>query len=167
MPEDYEAHIDAPASSSHEPASKPRWKVVPVFIFTSGATAPCRKRFGAAILRAKNDGDLITADHEVSAEDVNLETIIDMQSWCRIWPPNGSSRVRAKEKLPREQKRAYETSWSRRGNPESFTLTSPQNLAKLVKIYPGIIVRQKFTVQRQMVLPKKWYAEDEKMGGFY
>ena len=31
-----------------------------------------------------------------SVKDVNLETIIDMQSWCRIWPPNGSSRIRAK-----------------------------------------------------------------------
>ena len=25
-------------------------------------------------------------------QKVNLETIIDMQSWCRTWPPNGSSR---------------------------------------------------------------------------
>ena len=32
---------------------------------------------------------------------VNLETIIDMQSWCRTWPPNGSSRIRAKQKLLR------------------------------------------------------------------
>ena len=36
---------------------------------------------------------------------VNLETIIDMQSWCRAWPPNGSSRIRAKQKL-------QETQWS-------------------------------------------------------
>ena len=38
-------------------------------------------------------------------KDVNLETIIDMQSWCKTWPPNGSSRIRAKSKLhkkPRE-----------------------------------------------------------------
>ena len=26
---------------------------------------------------------------------VNLETITDMQSWCRTWPSNGSSRIRA------------------------------------------------------------------------
>ena len=30
---------------------------------------------------------------------VNLETIIDMQSWCRTWPPSGSSRIRARQKL--------------------------------------------------------------------
>ena len=28
---------------------------------------------------------------------VNLETFTDMQSWCRTWPPNGSSRIRAKQ----------------------------------------------------------------------
>ena len=29
----------------------------------------------------------------------NLETIIDMQSWCRTWPPNGSRHIRAKPQL--------------------------------------------------------------------
>ena len=28
---------------------------------------------------------------------VNLETITDMQSWCRTWPPNGPSHFRAKQ----------------------------------------------------------------------
>ena len=37
---------------------------------------------------------------------VNLETIIDMQSWCRTWPPNGSSRIRVKQKLLRKPRRA-------------------------------------------------------------
>ena len=32
---------------------------------------------------------------------MNLETIIDMQVWCRTWPPNGSSLIRAKQKLRR------------------------------------------------------------------
>ena len=30
---------------------------------------------------------------------VNLETIIDMQSWCRTWPPSGSSHIRVCEDL--------------------------------------------------------------------
>ena len=34
----------------------------------------------------------------------NLETIIEMHSWCRTWPPNGSSRIRAKPKLLRKRK---------------------------------------------------------------
>ena len=37
-----------------------------------------------------------------SVKVVNLETIIDMQSWCRTLPPNGSSRIRAKQKLLRK-----------------------------------------------------------------
>ena len=37
-------------------------------------------------------------------KDVNLETIIDMQSWCGTWPPNESSHIRAKQKLLRKQR---------------------------------------------------------------
>ena len=39
----------------------------------------------------------------------------------------------------RKRKRACKSSWSRRKSQKSFTLTSPWNLAKLVKTYPGII----------------------------
>ena len=39
-----------------------------------------------------------------SVKIVNLETIIDVQSWCRTWPPNGSSRIRAKQKLLRKHR---------------------------------------------------------------
>ena len=51
-----------------------------------------------------------------SVKVVNLETIIDMQSWCRTWPPNGSSRIRAKQKLLRKHKGACKSSWSRTGS---------------------------------------------------
>ena len=37
---------------------------------------------------------------------MNLETIIDMQSWCRTWPSNGSSRIRAKQKTSQETQRS-------------------------------------------------------------
>ena len=47
---------------------------------------------------------------------VKLETIIDMQSWCRTWPPNGSSRIRANQKLLRKHKGACKSSWSRIGS---------------------------------------------------
>ena len=56
-----------------------------------------------------------------SVKIVNLETIIDMQSWCRTWPPNGSSRIRAKQKLQRKHREACKSSWSLK----SFTLTIP------------------------------------------
>ena len=39
---------------------------------------------------------------------MNLETIIDLQSWCRTWPPNGSSHIRAKQKFLRKHKRSLQ-----------------------------------------------------------
>ena len=58
-----------------------------------------------------------------SLKVVNLETIIDMQSWCRTWPPNGSSHIRAEQKLLRKHKGVCKSSWSRIGSLKSFTLT--------------------------------------------
>ena len=80
---------------------------------------------------------------------VNLETIIDMQSWCRTWTPNGSSRFRAEQKLLRKHKGACKSSWSQVGNQKSFTLTNPWNLAKPVKNFPRIIARRHHTDQKQ------------------
>ena len=94
-----------------------------------------------------------------SVKVVNLETIIDMQSWCRTWPPNGSSRIRTKQKLLRKHKGACKSSWNPRGNQKSFTLTIPWNSAKLVKISPGIIAPLHHTDRRLMGLLKEQCAE--------
>ena len=85
-----------------------------------------------------------------------------MQSWCRTWPPNASSHIRAKQKLLRKPKGACTNSWSRIGSLKSFTLTIPWNLARLVKIFPGIIVRQHHTDRKQMGLLKERYEESRK-----
>ena len=71
----------------------------------------------------------------------SLETIIDTQSVRRTWPPNGSRHIRAKQILHTKHNGACRSSWSQIGNLKSFTLTTPWNLAKLVKIFPGIIAR--------------------------
>ena len=55
------------------------------------------------------------------------------------------------KKLLRKHKGACKSSWSQLGNLKSFTLTIPWNFAKLVKIFPGIIVRQHHTDQNQIV----------------
>ena len=81
-----------------------------------------------------------------SVKVVNLETLIDMQSWCKTWPPNGSSRIRAKQKTSQETQRSLQKVLGARiGSLKSFTLTIPWNLAKPVKMFPGIIVRQHHT----------------------
>ena len=103
--------------------------------------APCRRRIGGAVPRAENFGDLMTADHKDLSENCESRNI-EMQSWCRTWPPNGSSRILPKQKLLRERKEACTSSWSQRESVKSVTLTIPWNLAKPVKLIPGIIVRQ-------------------------
>ena len=95
--------------------------------------APCRRRIGGAVPRAENFGDLITADHIVKV--VNLETIIDMQSFCRTWSPMDPVVSVQNKKLLKEHKGACKSSWSRIGSQKSFTLTIPWNVAKLVKIF--------------------------------
>ena len=56
---------------------------------------------------------LVTRFHQITRSSVtiaNLETITDMQSWCRTWHPSGSRRIRAKPRLLRKRKRAYKKS---------------------------------------------------------
>ena len=63
--------------------------------------------------------------------------------------------VSVQTKLLRKRRRACKSSWSRIGSLKSFTLTIPWNLARPVKIFPGIIVGQRHTDQKQMGLPKE------------
>ena len=79
-----------------------------------------------------------------SVKAVSLETIIDMLSCV--------------EEVSGNRKELTTVLEGRRGNQKSFTLTIPLNLAKLVKIFPGIIVRQNLTIQKQMGLVREWYV---------
>ena len=169
---------DSHASSSHEPSLEPtparsanlgkpsvythfpKDRNCEICQRTKITRAPCRRRKGEAVPRADNFGDLLQQITKFSVKVVNLETIIDMKSSCRTSPPNGSSRIRAKQKLLRRHKGACKSSWSRIGSIKSFTLTIPWNMAKPVKkIFPGIVVRLHHTDRRLMVLPKEQCAE--------
>ena len=90
-----------------------------------------------------------------------------MQSWCRTWLLNGFNLVRAKQKLLRKPKGACKSSGSRIGSLKSSTLTIPRNLTKLVKIFPGIIVRRHQTDRKQMGLLREQYAEWKKVRLLY
>ena len=90
---------------------------------------------------------------------MNLETITDALSWYKIGQLSGFNHTRAKQELLRKQKRAYKSSWSRRGNQQLFTLTIPKNLGKPVKTCLGIIVRQHHTDQKQMGLLREQCVE--------
>ena len=48
----------------------------------------------------------------------NLETITDMQSWCRTYPLNGSRQIRTKQKLHKKPREACKSSWSPTRKPK-------------------------------------------------
>ena len=133
---------DLPEDQNHKgPVQKTYWQ----------SRTSCRKFWWFDYSRAQ----------KFSVKVVNLETIIDMQSWCRTWPLNGSSRIRAKQKLHRKAREVCKSSWSRIGSLKSFTLTIPWILASPVKNYPGIIVRHQ-TDHKRMGLLREQCAERKK-----
>ena len=109
--------------------------------------------------RAEIFGDLIIADHKVVSESCesrhNHRYAVVVQDLATQWTQS----YPRKQKLLKKQKRAYNSFWSRRGNQKSLTLTILWNLAKPVKIFPGIIVRLHLTDRKQMGLPKEQCAE--------
>ena len=146
---------DSHASSSHEPSLEPTTtrsvdlgkhsvethfpndRNCEICQRTKITRDPWRRRIGRAVPRAEKFGDLITADHKVLSECCE-------PSICNRGAGLGhpmASRIRAKQKLLRKHKGACKSSWSQTGSLKSLTLTTPWNLAKLVKIFPGIIVR--------------------------
>ena len=160
------AHRDAPASSSRESASESRGKVVSgkhriythfpkdrsceICKRTKITRAPFRKRTGAAVLRAEHFGGLITADHKVLCAGCesrnNHRYAVVVQDMATQWLQSYPCRTKTSQGTEKTG------SCSRRGNQKSFTLTIPKNLAKLVRIYLGIVVRQHLTVQKQIGL---------------
>ena len=121
--------------------------------------APCRRRNGEAVLRADKFGDLITADHKVLSEGCESRNNHRYAVVVQDLATHGSSRIRAKQKLLSKHTGACKSSWSRIGSLKSFTLAIPWNLAKPVKIFPGIIVRRHHIDQRLMGLLKEQCAE--------
>ena len=55
--------------------------------------------------------NLVTWCQQITRSSVtiaNLETITDMQSWCRTWPPNGSRQNPCKTKTSQETQRSLQ-----------------------------------------------------------
>ena len=127
-------------SSSHELPVEPRTKVVPGLGKHSFCTHFPKDRNCDICLRTK------FTRSSCRRHDIITDTLL----WYKIWQLSGYNPTRAKQKLPRRPRRAYRSSWGRQGNQKISTLAIPLNLAKLVKISPGIIVRQHHTDQKQM-----------------
>ena len=103
--------------------------------------------------------DLITADHKVLSEKCesrnNHRYAVVVQhlatKWIQSYP--------CKTKTSLETQRSLQNFLEPDRKLKSFTLTIPWNLAKLVKISPGIIARLHHTDRRLMVLQKEQCAE--------
>ena len=67
-----------------------------------------------------------------------------------------------KRNFTRNPEKLAKVPGTRIGSLKSFTLTIPWNLAKAVKIFPGIIVRRHHTDRKQMGLLREQYAEWKK-----
>ena len=121
--------------------------------------APCRRRNGGVVPLAENFGDLITSDQNVLSENCKSRNnhryavvVQDLATqWIQSYP--------CKQKLHKKHREACKSSWSQIGNLKSFTLTIPWNLAKPVKISPGIIARRHHTDRKQMGLLREQCAE--------
>ena len=121
--------------------------------------APCRKRNGGAVPRAENFGDLITGDHKVLSESCesrnNHRYDIVVQDLATQWTQS----YPCKTKTCQETKEFAKVLGADEETKKSFTLTIPWNLAKLVKIFPGIIVRRPDRDREQIGLLREQCAE--------
>ena len=151
------------SSSSHESPVEPRAKVVPcdhnifthfptdrnwdICVRTNISRASCKRRTGTVVPRAEIFGALMTADHKVLSERCQSRH-------------NHRFSVVLQDLATQETQKSL---WSQPGNPKSFTLTIPQNLARPVKIYPGIVARELRTDRKQMGLLKEQYTEIRKL----
>ena len=135
------SHRDA-SSFSHELLSGPRAKVVSgkhigytrfpknrhcdICWRTKITSASCRKCAGTVVPRAESFGDFITEDHKVLSEGCKSR---NNHRYAVVVQDLATQRLQSypcKTNTSQEtQKRASQSSWSRRGNRKSFTLTSP------------------------------------------
>ena len=103
-------------------------------------------------------GDPTTADHIILSKESesrnNHRHAVVVQDLATQWIQSYT----CKQKLSRDPEEPNEVP----GADKSFTLTIPLNLAKPLKIFPGIIVRQHHTDQKHMGLLKEQSAEQKK-----
>ena len=164
---------DLHTSSSHEPSSKPtpsssvdlgehsvythfhKGPNCDICQRTKNTRTPCRRRIGEAVPRAVNFGDLIIADHKVLSEGREswnyLRYAVVVQDLATQWIQTYPCKTKTSQETQRSLQKFLEPN---RKSKVIYTDNSSK-LAKLVRIFLGIIVRQHHTGQRQMGLLKE------------
>ena len=113
----------------------------------------------AAVPRAENFGDLITADHKVLSENCesrnNHRHAIVVQGlatqWIQSYP--------CKTKTSQETQRSLQKFLEPNKKPKVIHTDNSVEFGKACEIFPGIIVRQHHTDQKHIGLPKEQCAE--------
>ena len=126
------------------------------------ARAPCRRRNGGTVLRAENFGDLITADHKVLSESCespnNHRYAIVVQDLATQWIQSYPCKTKTSQETQRSLQKFLEPD----RKPKVIYTDNSLEFGKLVMIFPGIILRQHHTDQKQMGLLKEQCAESRK-----
>ena len=116
--------------------------------------ASCRRRAGTVVLRAENFGDLITADHKILNEESELRNnhryAVVVQDLATQWLQSYPCKTKSSHETHKNLMKFLE--------PTRKAKAIPWNLASHARNYPGIIVRQHHTVQKQMGLLKEQFA---------
>ena len=171
-------HRDA-SSSSHQLPSEPRAKVVSgkhsIFIHfyedrnwdiclrTKIRRASCTKRTGTVVPRAEIFGDLITADHKVLSDNCesrnNHRYAVVVQDLTTQWTQPYPCKTKTSQETERRLQKFLEPT----RKPKVIHTDNSQILANLVKIFPGIVLRQHPTDRKLMGLMREQYAEWKKV----
>ena len=126
------------ASSSHEVSLDPILKSVKTVFMLISLTEIARFAWGLKLQGSRAEDAMakpylvlknLVTWYQITrswATIANLETITDMQSWCRTWPLNGSKHIRAKHKL-QETQRSLQKFLEPKGKPQViYTDTSSE-----------------------------------------
>ena len=160
-------HRDA-SSCSHELPPEPRAKVVSgkhcifthfpkdrncdICLRTKITRASCRKRTGTVVHRAVNFGDLITSDHKVLTEGCesrdNHRYAVVVQDLATQWIQSFPCKTKTSQETHKNSQKFLEST----RKPKVIYTDNSLNLANPVKIFAGIIVRQRYTDQKHMRL---------------
>ena len=121
--------------------------------------APCRRRNRGAVPRSENFGDLTIADHKFLSENCESRNshryaivVQDLATqWIQAYP--------CKTKTSQETQRSLQKFLEPDRKPKVIYIDNSWNLAKPVKISPGIIARLHHTDQKRMGLLREQCAE--------
>ena len=119
LPTESRAKVESDSGKHNVHTHFPKDPIFDICLKTKITRACCRRRVGTVVPRAEHFGELITADLKVFVKNVNRGTMVQnlAAQWIQSHP--------CKTKTCQETRRTSWSSWIRRRNQKSFTLTIP------------------------------------------